>query len=282
MATHNQVREIGFLLSPPKIVNEGIEGAEKILFTIRTVHREVDNYNGNKFQDLLIYYDGTKYIEKMKKLVKYDVVDIKGVFNVLSVDKRSQCPGCGNINVKHLGTSSFIYPIAFMKLNALETAYEHDEDLPEQILVKCYEEISNQSLIIGTVVSDPELTGTEKFPCCRYRLGVDRKYYIKTQSNITADYPWVYSYGKQAEMDYVHLKKGSLVLIDGFVQNRRVESDIECTECGQTYKYPDVATEFVPYSVEYLCDYITDEEIASNMQRENQKILKEAEKAVFG
>ena len=29
MATHNQVRAVGFLKNDPKILNEGVEGAEK-------------------------------------------------------------------------------------------------------------------------------------------------------------------------------------------------------------------------------------------------------------
>ena len=282
MATHNQVRIVGYVLNPPKIINEGVEGAEKAIFSIRTVHRDIDSFNGNKFQDLMIFYDGTQYIEKMKKLIQFDVVDIKGVFNVLSIEKRSLCPGCGTTNVKHMGTSSFIYPIAFTKLNALETAYEHDEELPERILDKYYVEVSNQALIIGTVVNDPEMTGTQRNPCCRYRLGVDRKYYIKSQGDITADYPWVYSYGQQAEWDFTHLIQGSLILMDGFVQNRQVESSIECFNCGQTYKYPDVATEFVPYSVEYLRDYLTDEDIARKQDFVSRRNLQKAETAVFG
>ena len=31
MATHNQVREIGYLLSDPKVLNEGKIGEEKII-----------------------------------------------------------------------------------------------------------------------------------------------------------------------------------------------------------------------------------------------------------
>lgn len=50
MATHNQVRMVGFLLAHPKIINEGQEGAEKAIFRIRTTHRDVDIYNGQQYQ----------------------------------------------------------------------------------------------------------------------------------------------------------------------------------------------------------------------------------------
>lgn len=262
MATHNQVREVGYLVKEPTIFNEGIEGSEKILFQIRTVRRHIDDYFGKKFEDVIMYYDGERYIEKMKKLKKFDLVDIKGVFNVLPVDKNSVCPFCGKQNVKYQGTSTFIYPISFIKLDNIEASYEYDNDLPESILRKHYTEISNQALIVGTVCSDPEMIGNDKIKCCRYKLGVDRKYFIKTQAEQTADYPWVYSYGQQAESDYRHLKRDSLVLVDACVHNREIQADIKCAHCSNDYKYPDVVTDFIPYSVEYLSNYKTDEDIA--------------------
>ena len=262
MATHNQVREVGYLLKDPKIINEGETGLEKVLFQIRTIRRNVDNYRGKLFEDVIIYYDGAELIEKVKKLKKFDLVDIKGVFNVLTVNKKSLCPFCGAQNVKYRGSSTFIYPISVLKIGSVLTAYDQDTSLPEEILGRHYTEVSNQALIIGTVVSDPELIGTEKNQCCRYRLGVDRKYYIKTQDELTADYPWVYSYGQQAEWDYRHLQQGSVILVDGFIHNRQINANIKCEHCGSDYTYPDVATEFVPYSLEYLSNYKTDEDIA--------------------
>ena len=125
MATHNQVRAVGFLKNDPKILNEGVEGAEKILFMIRTLHRELDGFHGMKFQDLMVYYDGTELMQRIKALSKFDLIDIKGVFNILSLSKNSMCPGCGRVNTKLNGTSTFIYPISMTKLNAMREAYEH-------------------------------------------------------------------------------------------------------------------------------------------------------------
>ena len=81
-------------------------------------------------------------------------------------------------------------------------------------------------------------------------LGIDRKYYIRTQSDVTADYPYVYSYGNQALMDLRHLHKGSLVLADAFLRTREVQNNMVCGECGGTYQFQDVAMELIPYSVE--------------------------------
>lgn len=282
MATHNQVRAVGFLKNDPKILNEGVEGAEKILFMIRTLHRELDGYHGMKFQDLMVYYDGTELMQRIKALSKFDLIDIKGVFNILSLSKNSMCPGCGRVNTKLNGTSTFIYPISMTKLNAMREAYEHDENLPERILETHFKEVSNQVLIIGSVVNEPELLQVKNTPCCRYRLGVDRKYYIKSQGDLTADYPWVYSYAQQAERDYEHLKPGALILVDGFIQNRQVKSKMICSQCGVEYLYDDAATEMIPYAVEYLAGHLTDEEIALTAGYKAGKELREAEAAIFG
>lgn len=262
MATHNQIRVIGYLLKDPQIFNASEEGAEKIIFLIRTTHRDIEGYPCAKFQDIMIYYDGWELMDKVKGLKQFDLVDIKGVFNILTLGKTSVCPGCGHQNIKQNGTVTFVYPLAIHKLNGLQKEFEKDEEIPERILQIHYEEVSNQALIIGTVVNDPEVIETDNMLICRYRLGVDRKYFIKTQSDLTADYPWIYTYGQQAERDAKHLKKGALVLVDAIIQNRKVEGYMTCENCGIQYRFPDAATEFIPFSVEYLNGYTTDEEIA--------------------
>lgn len=272
MATHNQVRVVGFLKNNPQIINLEREGERKVLFLIRTIHRELDGFSGMEFQDLMVYYDGVELMDKFIQLSQFDLIDIKGVFNILNLNKVSTCDSCGMKNIKYNGTSSFIYPISLTKLNGMQTAYEHDKELPERILEKHFKEVSNQALIVGTVVSDPEMVGNGKLLCCRYRLGVDRKYYIKTQGDITADYPWIYSYAQQAERDFKHLKKGTLILVDGFIQNRKVKNHMICEHCGKEYTFDDAATEFIPYAIEYLSDYITDEEIALNERRQQMQV----------
>lgn len=101
MAAHNQVRVLGYLLSDPAIY-EDETGDAKIYLAIRACNRAVDGYPDSSFQDLLIFYDGAsedhnrdKLMTRLKSLVAYDLVDIKGVINVLSVNKPSICPSCG-------------------------------------------------------------------------------------------------------------------------------------------------------------------------------------------
>ena len=45
-----------------------------------------------------------------------------------------------------------------------------------------------------------------------------------------------------------------------------------CEHCGKEYTFDDAATEFIPYAIEYLSDYITDEEIALNERRQQLQL----------
>lgn len=272
MATHNQVRVIGFLLSDPVI--RGEPGAYTAIFKIRTTHRKTEDFYENRnFEDILVFYDDNSdhiLMNRIISLVKFDLVDIKGVFNIMTVNKRSKCEHCGAVNVKEKAAATFVYPISLMKRGNLKNEKDYRDSLPEEVLRKHFEEISNEALIIGNVVNTPELLGTEARPCCRYGLGVDRKYYIRTQGTITSDYPWVYSFGKQALMDHEHLKEKALILVDGFLRNREIKNKMVCNTCQQVYTFDDVAMEFVPYSVEYLNGYYTDLDLAK-MKTENKR-----------
>lgn len=144
MAAHNQVRVLGYLLSDPAIY-EDETGDAKIYLAIRACNRAVDGYPDSSFQDLLIFYDGAsedhnrdKLMTRLKSLVAYDLVDIKGVINVLSVNKPSICPSCGEKNVKVFGVSCFIYPITVIKLDGLQASADYDEKIPERILQEHY------------------------------------------------------------------------------------------------------------------------------------------------
>lgn len=60
MATHNQVRLIGYLTSDPKIINEGKPGEEKILMNLKTTRRDADGYSGDRYcevREMLDYVD---------------------------------------------------------------------------------------------------------------------------------------------------------------------------------------------------------------------------------
>ena len=76
MATHNQVRLIGYLTSDPKIINEGKPGEEKILMNLKTTRRDADGYSGDRYCEVIVYYSGENLMSKFKTYRHFDILDI--------------------------------------------------------------------------------------------------------------------------------------------------------------------------------------------------------------
>ena len=275
MATHNQVRLIGYIINDPKILNEGKEGMEKVVFQMRTTRRKIEGYHEDQYADVIVLYDCPEMIDKFKDFKKYDIIDIKGVVNILPVTKKLTCTICGNETVKY-SVSTFIYPISATRLGSYYDYFTYIGESPDALLFKNYRENSNQVLLMGTVVTDPEMVplGKNSVACCRYGFGVDRKYYIKTQDDKKSDYPWIYSYGDQAELDYLKLVKfESEIMIDGFIHNKRIKSRVTCEHCNCDFVYNNLVTQITPYSVEFMSGYKTDEDLAREAEnRRREKI----------
>lgn len=261
MATHNEVRVVGYVLNDPKFINPGENG--KCIFKLRTARREIEGFSGENFADVIIYYSGRELMKTLVEVKQFDVLDIKGVFNILPTKKKSMCKNCGAINVKD-GLATMIYPQFIRKLGTYESVYDGTDESSgrlTELLLKNYKEVSNQVLVMGTVVLTPEYKRGDRGGFCRYPLGVDRKYFIKEQTEQRSDSPWVYSYGTQAVEDEKYLQQGSLVFVDGFIHNEVFNVKRHCDVCDSDYYHPESGTQITPYSVEYLSGHLNKEEI---------------------
>ena len=49
--------------------------------------------------------------------------------------------------------------------------------------------------------------------------------------------------------------------MDGYIQTRNAIQTSACTQCGKNYNWKDTAVEIIGYSVEYLQNYLTPEEV---------------------
>lgn len=267
MAIHNRSRILGYLPADPYIkrTEDGQEAMAQ--FTVVATHRNPTGYHGKGKQPIdyiPVMCDGNpKIMRVIETIKKGDFVDIEGLYNVLYAEKSSICEECGERNTK-AGITCFVHPLFIQKVDPAFT----EEDLQflrdgsktlDEYLKIIYEEVSNHTLLVGTVAQEPEQL---EHGCTRYCLAIDRKYYIPTQSTIFTDYPFIYSYGDQGVRDFQYLKPGSLVMIDGFIRNRRVKNRIEmCQNCGASYTFDDYSTEIIPYSVEYFNNIKTEDEI---------------------
>ena len=82
----------------------------------------------------------------------------------------------------------------------------------------------NKVIMIGNLTKDPELRYTPQgTPVCSFRIAVNNR--IKKGDNVENDTLFIgVTFGKQAETASKYLSKGSGVLVDGRLQERRWES----------------------------------------------------------
>ena len=120
-----------------------------------------------------------------------------------------------------------------------------------------WSEISNHIFVMGHLVKDPDFY-PEKGQVCHYQLAINRKVTReKDTPDVRTDYPHIISLGEQAFKDYTALKQGSLVYIDGSIQSRsHFARNIKCPHCHLEGKVRDETMEIIPYSVEYLRNFV--------------------------
>ena len=291
MAHHNQATMTGYICDNIRFVrNRETKEVTSATVTLMTARRDIEGCPESRFGEVLVIAQEKEILEKLLKCRKFDIISIKGVFDIMPHMAAVQCPHCGQITYVQK-TTTFIYPLSLIKLGSV--AKEHDLALlndnagakdtrvsPEAVIDKNYREISNQVILVGTVISEPTLKNVttkrgENLQSCLYTVGVDRKYLIRSQTDTKADYPWICSYGTQAYRDARHILpsdegQGTLVLIDGFFAQKEVVKTNECENCHSKFRFKDIGTRFIPYSIEYLNRYRTDEDIAREDELKEQ------------
>lgn len=227
---------------------------------VRGVREVKDGKKYLKHDYPLIVSNDKKMIERMAKWKENDLVHIKGTINSKRIPKKSYCPYCkdeednSTVNIGK-GLLLYVTPIYVDVMKSFETK----EDAITELLHS--REISNQAIVLGMLWNKPTYYKTKKgLIITQYQLITERKFRIKTDDPDTrSDWPWVKSYGEQAIEDRLRLQKGSLIIIDGFIQARNVKRKTKCSCCGNIYEWDDRTMEIVPFDTEYLQNYKTDQ-----------------------
>lgn len=277
MARHNFVFLYGKVTRNPKIVTDDMGNflrGQCILTTIRGDRSTDDNDYGNfKYDCPILVTRNPELIFEMSKWHANDMVEVKANICTRDIKRTTTCPKCGHQNSK-TGVLLYLSPIY---CSAVETGLT-EERCFELLKEKC--EISNQCIVAGNLCNDPQFYRHDNGLCqTQYQIALNRKFRIKEDPpEIKTDFPWVKSQGENAESDAKFLMKGSSVLIEGFIQTRKINQKTICEECGEPYDTEDQAMEIVPYSTEYLLNCRTAEEI-EEMEKASQD---EVFKSIFG
>ena len=273
MARHNFVFLYGKVTKNPKIITDG-EGnflrGTCMITTIRgTRNTEDDNFGDFKYDCPIIVTRNPDLIFKMAQWKENDMVELKGTISTKDIKRTSVCAHCGHQNTK-AGVLLYITPIY---LDVIEKGL-NEEACIEKLKEKC--EISNQCIVAGNLCNDPQFYQHENGLCqTQYQIALNRKFRVKEDPpELKTDFPWVKSQGENAISDKKFLKKGSSVLIEGFIQTRNITQKNVCEECQEEYSYKDQAMEIVPYSTEYLLNCRTVEEIEQMEAEEQEKAFK--------
>lgn len=275
MAKHNCVHLYGRVIKDPQILkndnNEFIKGVCPI--TVIRGQRETGNkLNHVRFDAPVIMSGDPERVKEMSSWKTGDMVEIKGSITTKEIRKRSFCKHCGGENIVE-GNIVYINPIY---LDKRETNLS-EKDGVELLKRRC--EISNEVSLVGKLCREPDFYKQDDLVTTQYQIAVNRKFYLKDDiAENRTDYPWIKSFGKIAESDRKALRKGSVVLIDGMIQTRETKRTTKCIHCEKNYTWGDSALEVIPYSVEYLQEFTTEEERAEK----NQKIIENAESNIFG
>lgn len=277
MAKHNVVRLYGRVMDEPRIIKN--ENGEYVrgMFHITVIRGKRDNGDGIEnihYENPLIMSGYPDKIKTMDKLKINDMVEIKGSLTTKNINKSTICKQCGQKNILS-GELIFVSPIF---LGICETNRTEEEAM-NLLKKKC--EISNEVTLVGNLCNDVNFFSSDKLKVGTYQLAIDRKYYLKDDAPaIRTDYPHIRVFGEQAKQDSLSLHKSSRVLIDGLLQSREYERKTICAneECTCEYTWNDSTLEVIPYSVEYLQNYLTTEEIEAKKAEEE----KEAKNSVFG
>lgn len=275
MARHNNVSLLGAIQSKAtiRVDNQGNYIAAVCPIRVMRGNRDVgDRRYTPKYDSPIIWSQDPALVGQMATWEVGDMIEVKGTVATKAIQKSSTCPQCKE-SVRNEGTLVYINPIHFLKVAHCET----DEEMID-FLTK-HQEISNQVQVIATLVRDPKkISPMVGLIVTQYQVAINRKFKIQSDApEIKTDYPWVKSYGDNAEQDRKRLHVGSEVFVDGCIQARGVTRHSTCPNCQTKYDWRDNAMEIVPFSTEYLNNFYSDDDI---LAKENEA-YKKLEASIF-
>ncbi len=255
MARENFVLLHGQIQTKPKIYQTTEGSLARAILAVKVLRRPYLNGNGEVVGGKLhidcpiIMSGNEELIRKISCMQQGDMVDIRGVLTTREVLKSTICKKCGTKNSVQ-GNSVYITPIYICRRE------EKLDSMAGFELLKERNEISNVVILIGNLCRPPQLYQDEniRYASCQYQIATNRKYHIRDNgaADVRTDYPWIKTFGEQANKDAIHLQEGATIYINGGLQTREVARTTVCTNCGEEYIWKDTASEVVPYSVEYL------------------------------
>ncbi len=248
MARENTITLVGEVSKTPTVFFNESHQNFRISFVIKTIRRNgrIDYPRVNVYG--LTEEEAKGYFNQMKEGI---FVIARGMISTKMVPKKFRCDKCGVIKESE---SLVTEVICYGKPLCLEGSYT-----PLQLA-----EYANNLSVIGTVCTD--VTGRDGgsgVSLTQYQIAINRKYRVAEHEGvIKSDYPWVKSFGNQADEDLKRLRKSSKIYIAGSLQTREMPRFVICDNCSARIDYTETLAEIIPHEVEYLflCNFVEEVE----------------------
>lgn len=284
MARENSISLRGLLEGRPKITTN--QNGKYALVTVKVVRPDRPVGDGISYvasTHVRIMTQDSDIIDEMSTWEKWDIVEIKGVLSSKKISKVSYCPHCKKENHAY-GSLVYVVPTFAEKV----TSMVNDQEGLQYLIKK--REVSNIAKMFGTLWSSPKMLSTfSGIVFTQFQLAVNRKLRIKEDDPfVKTDFPWVKTYGDVARVARNRLIRGSEVYIDGCLQSRDIPRTSWCGQardangdymryqngnpviekdadgndvgCGQEYIWNDRTLEIVPFSIEMVSNFLSEEE----------------------
>lgn len=245
MARENSITLVGEVSKVPVVFYNEEHKNYRLVFVIKTVRRNgrIDYPHINVYG--LSENEATDFFRKIKIGC---FVMVHGMITTKMISKKFRCENCGVITE----SESFITEvISYGRPLCLQGTYE----------VLDLAEYANNLSVIGTICT--EVIGkdsTSGVSLTQYQIAINRKYRVKEHEGvIKSDYPWVKSFGAQADEDLKRLRKSSQVYITGALQTREMSRFVICENCSARLDYNESVAEIIPQDVEYLFNCVFEE-----------------------
>jgi len=249
MAKENYIFLIGQVKKEVTIKYDTENNPIKAQFVLTAIKRNIYDNAGMytpRYDYLYVETQNIELINVCSKIRQFDFIEIKGTVATKNVIRGKICPQCGHTTLQK-GVLDYIEPI-YIGIRA----HANSGTDGAEYLRSCAE-ASNILKLIGVVCQEPEFyTYPNGVEYAHYNIAVNRKYFVDGQPEVSADFPWVKTYGEQAAKDREAIRKGSLIYIDGYLKSEKSVQKTVCDACGYEFDFEHMVTVVRPYSVEYL------------------------------
>lgn len=249
MAKENYIYLIGQVKKPVSIKYDTGNNPIKAQFVLTTIKRSIYDNAGRytpKYNYLYIETQNLEIINVCSKIKQFDFIEIKGIVASKNVVRAKVCPQCGQATLQK-GVLDYIEPI-YVGIRAHASSGTDGVEY-----LKACAEASNILKIIGVVCQEPKFyTYDNGIEYAHYNVAVNRKLFVEGQPEVSADFPWIKTYGEQAVKDKGAIKKGALIYVDGYLKSEKSKQLTICDACGFQYDFEHMVTVVRPFSVEYL------------------------------